>query len=208
MSADLPFLLGEVRTLTDRYKAGSSDSFEAFRALLTLLLGYTILAPHGAVRLHRGPAGYALGGWDGPQDPLPLNDGRDLRLSVALYLADTPHGPRLKVKDAGYQYQSDRDGERWIFRYDYLRHPPAPHPAAHLQLHARLEEADCLPPGRPLERIHFPTHRVSIEMVIRLLADQFGVPCHEPPEIWRPVLDESERRFLEIAHPPLPGAAA
>jgi hypothetical protein len=36
LPADLPFLLGEVRTLTDRYKAGTADSFQAFRALLAL----------------------------------------------------------------------------------------------------------------------------------------------------------------------------
>jgi hypothetical protein len=46
-----------------------------------------------------------------------------------------------------------------------------------------------------------------MEGVIRLLADQFGVPCNEPPEVWRPVLAEAEQTFLDIAHRPLSGPA-
>ncbi len=190
--------------------AGTPESFAAFRELASLLLRLTILAPGGAMRLIRGPQwpdNAALGGWGGPEDPLPLTDERYLRLSIALYLADTPEGRRVKVRDSSYQYQADRDAERWIFRYDYLRHPPAHHPAAHVQVRGALAEADCLPPGMPLGRIHFPTHRVALEAVIRLLAEQFQVPCHEAGAVWRPVLAESERLFLGIAHPPLAGPA-
>lgn len=105
------------------------------------------------------------------------------------------------MEKAGYQYQVDQDGECWVFRYDYVRIPPEPHPGAHLQIRGNLVE-DCLPLGVSLERIHFPTMHISLESVIRLLADGFGVPCNGPPEIWRPVLAESERLFLDIAHRP------
>lgn len=49
---------------------------------------------------------------------------------------------------------------------------------------------------------------MPLEGVIRLLVEEFGVPCNQPPAIWRPVLAEAERAFLEIAHQPLSGPAA
>lgn len=110
---------------------------------------------------------------------------------LKLYL----EGSRLKVKTSSFQYQLDPEGEKWVFRYDYLREPPEPHPAAHLQIRGGLIEA-CLPDARALERVHFPTHRVSLEAVIRLLVEEFAVPTSEPRHVWRPVLAESESAFL------------
>lgn len=205
-----PARLAEARKLTALYQEGGPGAFEAFRALASLLLALTVLdTQRGVVRLTRLPGmgdRAALGGWDGPQDPVPLNDGRWLRVSVGLYLEPTPGGTRLKVSDASYQYQMDREPEpdRWIFRYDYLRTPPSPHPASHFQVNATMAE-ERLPAAVPLERIHFPTYRISLEAVIRCLAEQIRVPCNEPPEIWRPVLAETERTFLSIAHQPLSG---
>lgn len=194
--------LAEARRLTTAYQAGGADAVQAFRALVALLLRLTVLAPEGAVRFASGPRGtadLALGGWGGPDDPLPLRDGRYLRLTMRLYVAPPAEQNRLKVASASYQYQVDREGDHWMFRYDYLRTPPHSHPAAHLQLNGSLAE-NCLPPGRPLARVHFPTARVSLEAVIRLLADQFGTPCGSEPDVWRPVPSETERAFLRIAH--------
>lgn len=194
--------LGEARRLTTVYQAGGPDAVPAFQDLIALMLRLTVLATGGAVRFASGPRGTAdlvLGGWGGPDDPLPLRDGRYLRLTVRLYIAPAAEQNRLKVASASYQYQLDREGDRWVFRYDYLRTPPHPHPAAHLQINGNLTE-DCLSPGRPLARVHFPTARVSLEAVIRLLADQFGTPCASDPDVWRPVLNETERAFLRITH--------
>ena len=152
----------------------------------------------------RGRPEFVLGGWRGRHDPLPLTDGRYLRLSVRLYVAPVEELSRLKVASSSYQYQLDREGDRWVFRYDYIRNPPDPHPSAHVQLRGNLVE-DCLPDDTSLERVHFPTARVSLEAVIRLLADQFGTPCHRESEVWQPVLAETERAFLEIAHQPRGG---
>ena len=63
-------------------------------------------------------------------------------------------------------------------------------------------------PAVDLHRVHFPTGRMPLEGVIRLLADQFGVPCAEDASTWRPVLAETERAFLDIAHMPLSGRGA
>lgn len=197
--------LAEARRLTAAYQAGGPDAAQAFRELAALLMRLTILAPEGGVRFSSGPRGTAdlvLGGWGGPDDPLPLRDGRYLRLTIRLYVAPIAEQNRLKVAQSSYQYQLDREGDRWVFRYDYLRIPPDPHPAAHVQNNGSLAE-ECLPPTRPLSRIHCPTARVSLEAVIRLLTDEFGTPCAMEPAVWRPVLSETERAFLQIAHHPL-----
>lgn len=204
MPTDRDDALGEVRALTSRYQAGGRDALEAFRDLVALLLGLTILAPRGAVRLFADPRrrewSMALGGWQTPGDPSPLRDGRFLRLSMSLYREPGPAGTRPKVEKSGMQYQADAEGERWIFRYDYLRHPPDPHPAAHVQVRGTLAEPVLA--AAPLARVHFPTMRVSLEAVIRLLAEDFKVPCRTAPDVWRPVLAASEAAFLAILHRP------
>jgi hypothetical protein len=185
--------------------AGEAASFEAFRQLVDMLLRATVLAPTGGLRLVFGPAGRTrgvLGGFGGPTDPLPLRDGRFLRLSVSLWLADTEQGPRLKVAKSGYQYQMSQDGKAWICRYDYLREPGEdPHPQAHVQINGSLAAL----PNAHLHRVHFPTGRISIEAVLRMLVEQFDVPTALPPDRWRPLLAASERAFEEIAHRPLSG---
>lgn len=189
--------------------AGRPDSLAAFRDLANLLLRLTAMRESTAMRLSyvngRRDRG-VLGGMGGPTDPVPLNDGRYLRVSASMALIDTDEGVRLKMLTAGYQYQADPEGKAWIFRYDYLREPgPDRHPQAHL--HVRGDLADGAPLGRELHKMHFPTGRISIEAVARLLVEQFGVESNAPPEIWRPVLTESERTFQAIAHRPLSGPA-
>ncbi len=141
------------------------------------------------------------------QSLVPLNDGRYLRISIVLYREPHEGGHRLKVEQASYQYQLDEAGYNWVFRYDYRREPMDEHPATHLQVRGRLLENVTMHHGL-LERVHFPTGRVSIEAVIRLLMEQFGMPPNYPPEMWRAILSESERSFEEIAHRHLSGPPA
>jgi hypothetical protein len=186
------------------------DSLEAFRELAAFLLALTAMDASGGVRItyHSNDRSRGvLGGWGGPTDPIPLRDGRHLRLSVSVELHETPHGTRLKVMTSSYQYQSDREGDDWICRYDNLRVPGAdPHPQSHVQINAGFRGQAV--PAVDLRRVHFPTGRMPLEGVIRLLAEQFGVPCAEDASTWRPVLAETERAFLDIAHMPLSGPGA
>lgn len=210
---DASALCADVRELTRRFKAGGRPSFAAFEGLVSLLLSTTVLHPSGIVRLryHKADRDTAtVGGARHLLDPLPLNDGRLLRMAVDLFLArDDPRGPLLKVRKSSFQYQLDRQAEQWVFRYDYDRESnPHAHPQAHLQLRGELQERSVLAQRRALERLHLPTGRMPLEGVIRLLVEEFGVACNQPRAIWRPVLAEAERAFLEIAHQPLPGPAA
>lgn len=202
---DLHSPLGHVRQLTEEYKAGGHPkSFNAFKDLVQLLLSHTILSSDSAVRLTYGPKGdepirAVLGGWAGPDDPLLLNDGRHLRLTMVLYLENSAQGPRVKVRDSSFQYQTDTEGTHWIFRYDYLRESLDVHPSMHLHVRGILTD-QCPPSDTTLERFHFPTNRISIEAVIRLLIEQFHIQANQPVEIWRPLLTESETAFLQISH--------
>lgn len=205
---DLDALKGEVRQLTQDFKAGTPGSFQAFRDLTQLLLGITIAEERAHIVLTSGPNKNRRV-LAAPHSAIPLRDGRYLRLSAVLELVDTADGWRMKVMDSSYVYQTDADGEKWILRYEYLRDPKDQHPGAHVHINAKLSgEDDCCPSHRPLPRIHFPTGRISLEAVIRLLADQFELPCATDRSYWRAVLAESERAFLEIAHKPLSGPAA
>ena len=204
---DLQPLLAEIRALTQRYMAGvNPGSFHAFRDLVQLLLSKSILPTGAATRLTKGPRPdvHVLGGWNGPTDPLPLTNGNFLGLAMKLSLRNTEEGPRVKVETSKFQYQLDKEGDRWVFRYDYVREPPDPHPSAHVHVRGSLTE-QCLAHKQTLDDVHFPTNRISIESVIRLLIEQFNVPPSSPPEIWRPLLAESEALFMKIAHTSLSG---
>jgi hypothetical protein len=188
--------------------AGGAESHRAFRDLLALLLNLTVLRdgdPGPRLWYAGGTREQSqIGGLSLPLDPLPIRDGRYLRVAVSLYL-DHADNNYLKVAASSFQYQVDSDPntDAWVFRYDYLRQPtPQAHPSAHLQVNADLIPGGVLPSTRPLRRIHFPTRRVPLEGTIRLLAEEFGVECAEPSDIWRPALSEAEQAFASIAHEP------
>jgi hypothetical protein len=199
--------LAEIRDLTDRYKAGNQRSFKAVQDLFQLLLAATVMRAGGGVMLvssTENPQTKNLVGRGGYLVPILLNDDRYLRVAATLCLRDG----RLRITKASYQYQLHPDttecGE--IFRYDYAREPgPDPHPQGHLNVHGVLDQTGVMPASRPLNRVHFPTGRVSLEAVIRCLIEQFGVPTNEEPGRWRPLFAEAERAFLEIAHQPVSG---
>jgi hypothetical protein len=138
------------------------------------------------------------------EDRIPLNDGRWLRVMIQLYL-DRADGNKLKVSKSLFQYQLDEEAEQWAFRYDYIREPNDEHPSAHVQIRGTLTETQIVPLRGTLERVHFPTGRVGLEGVIRLLVEQFGIITNEPSEVWRPILAETEFAFLKVAHRPLSG---
>lgn len=205
-TSKLPALLGHLRELTQEYLTGGPDSFDAFRDLASQLLNITVLKPGAVVRqLASGarPGEMLLGGVPEPTDPLPLTDGRFLRLTISLFRERVEGGYRLKVRKSAFQYQEHRDDKAsWIFRYDYLRNPPEREPGAHLQINGSLARA-VLPDGKPLGRVRFPTMRVSLEAIIRPLVEEFGVPCNESESVWGPALESTESVFFDIQHLPV-----
>jgi len=167
--------------------------------LFNLLLHQTVMRAGSSLHLQQGERrnNYILSGR--LVVPMVLTDGRYLRIYMGLSIQKTKDGPRLKVINSGFQYQTDANGENWIFRYDYERNPARPHPPTHFHIRGQLTE-NCLPQGVTLEHVHFPATRVSLEAVIRLLIDQFDTRANSKRSVWRKVLTETEREFLEIAH--------
>lgn len=138
--AELDHLTAKVRDLTRKFKAGDSSSFYAFKDLISLLLHSTIAKQTSGVRLFQGTEQHlrVLGGLKNPKDPIALNNGHFLRLTISPYI-DHAHHNALKIRQASYQYQLDRNNDdRWAFRYDYLRYPDNNYPASHLQINAKL----------------------------------------------------------------------
>lgn len=133
--------------------------------------------------------------------PVKLCNRAFLPVWMSLFLETTDEGERLKVKEASFQYQLDLEGKQWVWRYDYVRESSGRHPAGHLQVNAVPVEKVSLP-RKVLANAHFPTGRVSLEAMIRLLIDGFGVRPNQDREVWEPVLLESEGLFLEVAHIP------
>src|SRR5262245_51834333 len=83
-----------------------------------------------------------------------------------------------------------------VGRFASNRHAPA-------HIHVRANPAEpCLGAKALFERVPFPTAGVSLEAILRLLIDDFGVPANEPGEVWRPLLQETEQAFMEIARQP------
>lgn len=197
--------MAEVRVLTERFKAGGSGAADGFRELANLLLRSTVAADTGWLQLQWAEAHnnlWVLGGPDGPTDPIELRDARYLRVAMTLYL--DPESNRLKVKQSSFQYELPGNNDEWLFRYDYLRElGSSPYPTSHLNVNGHFPEfaGDSI----SLPKIHFPVMRPTLEGVIRLLADGFGVGCAEPVEVWRPMVAASEEAFYEIAHTPLSG---
>jgi hypothetical protein len=212
---ELPALLAEARKLTGAYQAGGAASFYAYRDLLSLLFSITVMDKTGGIQIAAGsgrPERGVMAPLGGPVFPLPLTDGHFLRFNINLFLGETEKVPgleALKVEDENYQYQLDTQAQQWVFRYEYKRERADRHPPAHLHIRAALlSSVDILGLERPLERLHFPTGRVSVPGLIRLLIEQFKVPANRSAGVWRRVLSQTERDFQRIAHQTLSGPEA
>lgn len=203
-------LRAELEALTRQFEEGGQGAFVPFRDLVQRLLSLTVAATGQSVRLvfldrDRTKAVLTSGTERDLTRPMHLRGGGYLRLTMSLdVLGDRGH---LRVREASFQYQTRASDDSWVFRYDFLREGPGPYPPAHLQVNGALPGSTPDLPARALPDVHFPTGRLSIEAVIRLLAEQCDVPTAEPSAVWRPVLAVSERRFLDRAHQPLSGPA-
>jgi hypothetical protein len=166
--------------------------------LFNLLLRNTVMATGNSLCIYQGERrnNYVLSGRTGLVAPLALRDGRFLNVRMGLAIHRSDQGPRLKVMNSSFQYQFDAAGSQWVFRYEYDRNPKGPHPQTHFHIRGQLTES-ALRAGNTLEHIHFPATRVSLEAVIRLLVDQFHIRPVTPQSIWRKILTQTERDFIE-----------
>jgi hypothetical protein len=202
--------LAEAKRLTKLVKAGRRSSAQAFGDLVQLLLSLTVMKEGGAVILwttaRKDKEVFFVSSQN--RKPIQLLDDRYLWLSFQLFLGKSGRksGPKklLKVTKTAIEYCADREQERRIFRYEYERGPRGPYSGNHLHIYGDLTES-VLPEKKPLYKVHFPTARFSVESILRLLIEDFGVPTRKKPEVWRPVLAWTEEEFCSIRHAQISG---
>jgi hypothetical protein len=136
------------------------------------------------------PHAVTLGGGD----PIPLDAERDLALRISLQYrivpAESPRGP-FKATITAYSYIVEEQAGAELLAYQW--HPDArgARPWPHLHFRAAGQVGDPA-----WSKIHFPTGRVALEEVLRLLLDEMGV--HPRREDWRERLQETQRKFEQF----------
>jgi hypothetical protein len=101
-----------------------------------------------------------------------------------------------KCHTASYSYRlaSGRQKEDWLLRWEYYRRRPKPdysYPLAHVHVNGQLDAADRV----ALPRLHLPTERVPLELVVWHAIAEWGVTPKS--DDWQQVLEGSIERFRE-----------
>jgi hypothetical protein len=185
----------EVRNLTNKVFGSSEGNSVDFSNLLQKLFSLTVLKEGEAIvceldrKMSMGTLGSRLA-----QPALQLNNGLYLKFFMKFsYGAGSP----LTITSSSFQYQVDGSSSftrRFVFRYDYDINPQDGHLVAHLQINGKLNE-DVV--EKKLEDIRFPIVRPSVESLIILLIDGFGLRPNDQTGEWRKILDYSESAFRE-----------
>jgi hypothetical protein len=101
---------------------------------------------------------------------------------------------RCQTAYYAYRLVSGDEKGAWMLRWEYFRKPPKrdyPYPLAHVHVNASFGAGD-----RPeLPKLHIPTRRVPIELVVWHLIAEWGVePKHDD---WQRILRASIEGFEE-----------
>jgi hypothetical protein len=129
---------------------------------------------------------------EGERAPLNLR-GSDLHLFVRQTIqveAGTCH-----TESYTYRLQADESpkSKSWLVRWEYYRKPPVPdypYPLAHVHVRGRFTDSD-----EAIDRLHIPTGRVALELVIWHLIAEWGVPSKD--DRWQFILGDSIKGFHE-----------
>lgn len=105
-----------------------------------------------------------------------------------------------KAHTAAYRYvlQADPAHDSWLARWEYLRERPSGYPYALGHVHVQADFAEPLragPAGKALSRMHLPTARVALELVLRHVIAEWGVQAKT--DGWSKILDDSLAGFEE-----------
>lgn len=126
--------------------------------------------------------------------PLPLTNGHFFFLYNLLGLRRNER--YLTTLEYRYTYQATESDDSWIFRYEYVREPPAPYPYAREHLHVNAQPA-FYNGASPFPGLHLPTgRRVTVERVARHLIAEHGIEPLSPD--WERTLKQAEDHFRTI----------
>lgn len=91
-----------------------------------------------------------------------------------------------------YRLQRDASAKSWLLRWEYLRDRPRPgyqYPLAHVHVNAAMQGDEAI------GRLHIPTRRLPLELVIWHLIVEWGIKPRTPE--WLAVLEDSTAGFDE-----------
>jgi len=129
---------------------------------------------------------------------LRLNNDYFLDLQYSLFIDRSDGTQFMKTDSSRMAYQSDDGGHDQFFRIEMNRQPKTHYPFSHLHVNGIWKPGAKARP-KDMEKVHFPIARPTIESLIRLLAYDFNVPTHIPPEQFEPILRSCEQEFLKVA---------
>jgi hypothetical protein len=198
--------VGTAIRLIEATLAGGDESAMHFREFLQFLLSRTIMKDTSFLKVQQRNDRFIISGPNYSNEQiatakpkellrsLKLNDGHYLYLFYEAALDRTDHD-YLKIQLTKMSYHLDEWGREQLFRFDHLRKAPNKYPFSHLHVYGTWMHGYS---GKELKSVHFPVIRPTVEGIIRLLIDEFGVPCSLPDKEWREMLDQSEQKFVEV----------
>lgn len=144
-------------------------------------------------------------------DRRPTELGLDNGCRVRILQRIVPHTkkPEEKVTTAEYSYAygfGENLDEGWLVRYDYVpemterdKEKKYEYPVGHVHFNGHSEAYDAfeMEGKKQLDRLHFPTKRISLEDFIEHLVVEMGVSTKFGKDGARRVLAESRKRFQQ-----------
>lgn len=111
-------------------------------------------------------------------------------------------GSKVQTAEYSYVYASSADADNdWLVRYDYVPEEASSsgyrYPVAHVHFNGYSVhyERFVIPEKKPLERLHFPTRRISLEDFVEHLIIEFAVPTKCDVEEALEILSDSREGF-------------
>jgi hypothetical protein len=93
---------------------------------------------------------------------------------------------RCRTESYAYRLQTDESAASWLIRWEYQRESPrSDYPYARAHVHVR----GTFPDGKEADRLHIPTRRVPLELVLWHLIAEWGVKPKQ--QNWRQQLEAS-----------------
>lgn len=131
--------------------------------------------------------------------PLKLNDGNFLYLFFENFI-DRNENNWLKTNISKMAYQLDSGGHKQLFRFDYNRLVKTRYASSHVHVYGSWRDGakEAITNLKDMHKIHFPVVRPTIEGLIRILVDDFGVKTNTERDEWEPVLEATEKEFKEV----------
>lgn len=191
-----------LRKAFGRNARGFTDHLSSLftRTITDVSLGARVL-PEGSTSPHTALIRFQ----DTDRSPTEVVLDNGCRVRILQRIVPHPEKPEDKVTTAEYSYAygfGENLDEGWLVRYDYVPEMAESdeeyeYPVGHVHFNGYSEayEAFEVEGKKRLERLHFPTRRISIEDFIEHLIVEIGVPTKRGKKAALEVLAESRRTF-------------